>query len=137
VNSLAETATPKERIDRGDPPAAMNGLPMLSVARQGETLWSRSGGAETLTDVRQRAERVITRVCRLRIDVQVSSAHRRRVLAACWLGIGASYARHFYVGTTSLRALGHEHALGAAATFLWNDTAHLSHEGRRHQCNSE
>lgn len=83
-------------------------------------------GGETLADVRRRAERVVRRVRALGGDVLVfSSGHLLRVLAACWLGIGAAHGRHFYLDATGFGALGYEHSLAEASIHLWNDTSHL------------
>lgn len=93
-------------------------------------------GGETLADVGRRAERVVRRVRALGGDVLAfSSGHVLRVLATCWLGIGAAHARHFHLDTTGFGALGYEHTLDEATIHLWNDTSHL---GTRSEapCNS-
>jgi probable phosphoglycerate mutase len=83
-------------------------------------------GGENLADVAGRAEHVIRRVRAQGGDVLLfSSGHLLRVLAACWLGIGAGNARHFHLDTTGFGLLGYEHSLDEAAIHLWNDTSHL------------
>ena len=50
--------------------------------------------------------------------------HFFRVLAARWLGLAASDARHFWLGTAALCILGYEHTLDDPAILLWNDDRH-------------
>jgi broad specificity phosphatase PhoE len=83
-------------------------------------------GGETPGQVGARADRIVSRVRAVGVDVLVfSSGHLLRVLAARWLGLAPASARYFFLGTTGFGALGYEHALDQAAIHLWNDTSHL------------
>jgi broad specificity phosphatase PhoE len=65
---------------------------------------------ESPTDVGIRADRVISRICRVDGNVLVfSSGHILRVLIARWLGLGPSAGRYFKLGTAALSILGFDH----------------------------
>ena len=84
-------------------------------------------GGESPLDVERRAERVIERLRGMSGNTLIfSSGHFLRVLAACWLGLEVSAARHWILGTTSFSALGYEHDASEPVIRLWNDTAHLT-----------
>ena len=50
-----------------------------------------------------------------------SSAHFLRLLAARWLGLAVTAARHFLLGTASLSALTYEHDRSKPVVGLWNE----------------
>jgi len=65
---------------------------------------------ESPADVGIRADRVISRICRVDGNVLVfSSGHILRVLMARWLGLEPSGGRYFKLGTAALIILGYDH----------------------------
>jgi len=60
-----------------------------------------------------------------------SHGHQLRILAACYLGLPPSAARHLFLGTASLSVLGDEHEW--PAILLWNEQegsgAHVAETG--------
>ena len=65
---------------------------------------------ESPADVGIRADRVISRICRVDGNVLVfSSGHILRVLMARWLGLEPSGGRYFRLGTAALSILGFDH----------------------------
>lgn len=83
-------------------------------------------GGETLSDVADRANRVVTRI-RSTADVALvfSSGHFLRILAMRWLGLDAQAGRLLFLGPATLSALGYEHTLAKPVLRLWNDSGHL------------
>jgi broad specificity phosphatase PhoE len=82
-------------------------------------------GGESVEAVGARADRVVARLKEARGHVILfGHGHFFRVLAARWLGLPASDARHFVLGTAALSILGYEHALDDPAILLWNDDRH-------------
>ena len=72
-----------------------------------------------------RADRVVARLKEANGRVILfGHSHFFRVLAARWLGLPASDARHFVLGTAALSILGYEHTLDEPAILLWNDDRH-------------
>jgi probable phosphoglycerate mutase len=83
-------------------------------------------GGETLDQVAERADRVVASVRAVSGDVLVfSHSHFLRVLAARWLDLPGSYARHLVLSTASLSVVGYEHSLEEPAIRLWNDDRHV------------
>jgi probable phosphoglycerate mutase len=83
-------------------------------------------GGESVAEIGARAERVITRLRKIDADVLLfSSAHILRVLAGCWLGLGAAGGKNFVLTTATLSMLGYEHNRGEPAVRLWNDGKHV------------
>jgi probable phosphoglycerate mutase len=82
---------------------------------------------DTLESIRDRADRVITRIRAVDGNVLVfSSAHFLRSLAARWLGLEVSDGRYFLLSTASLSVIGYEHnRLEEPAVRLWNDDRHV------------
>jgi broad specificity phosphatase PhoE len=79
-------------------------------------------GGESVTDVGNRADRVIGRLRSLNGDVLLfSSGHFMRVFAARWLGLDASCGRLLLLSTTTLSILGYEHGNTDPVIRLWND----------------
>ena len=71
-----------------------------------------------------RADRV---VARLRAAGGRSSSSAMAIFSASWprwLGLPASDARHYRLGTASLSVLGYEHSLDEPTILLWNDDRH-------------
>jgi probable phosphoglycerate mutase len=82
---------------------------------------------EMPSQVGVRADRVISRVRRLRGDVLLfSSGHFLRVLAARWLGLDPGAGKFFLLGTASLSALSYEHKRAEPAIRFWDDTRHVN-----------
>ena len=130
-------------------------LPVVYLARHGETAWSLTGQHTGLTDLplTERGERnarrlggrlaglafakVFTsplkrafRTCELSGFgggvLVFSSGHFIRVLAARWLGLDPQApGRHFLLGTASLSAVGYEHDITRPVLRLWNDDRHV------------
>ena len=83
-------------------------------------------GGESPQQIGERADRVVQRIRSVAGDVLLfSSGHFIRVLAACWLGVGASGGRYFLLNPASLSALSYEHNLFRPAVRLWNDDRHV------------
>lgn len=84
-------------------------------------------GGESPAEVMARADRVVDRLRAAEGTVILfSSGHFLRVLAACWLGLGADAGRLLALSTTSLSAIGYEHDLNDPVIQFWNDTHHVS-----------
>jgi broad specificity phosphatase PhoE len=84
-----------------------------------------SPGGESVDAVGARADRVVARLKAAPDRVILfGHGHFFRVLAARWLGLAASDARHFWLGTAALCILGYEHTLDDPAILLWNDDRH-------------
>ena len=82
-------------------------------------------GGESVEEVGARADRVVARLKEANGRVILfGHSHFFRVLAARWLGLPASDARHFVLGTAALSVLGYEHTLDEPAILLWNDDRH-------------
>jgi probable phosphoglycerate mutase len=82
-------------------------------------------GGESLEAVGARADRVVARLKRIPGRVLLfGHGHFFRVLAARWLGLPPADARHFWLGTAALCALGYEHTLEEPVILLWNDDRH-------------
>ena len=83
-------------------------------------------GGESAEQVGLRADRVIGRIRAAGGNVLVfSHSHLLRILTARWLGLGASDARLFLLGTASISVLGYEHSLAEPAIRHWNDERHV------------
>src|SRR5438105_4172615 len=82
-------------------------LPVIYLARHGETAWSLTGQHTGLT------------------DLLFSSGHFLRMLAARWTGVEASSANVFMLSTASLSALGYENRRDQPVIRLWNETHYL------------
>ncbi len=63
-------------------------------------------------------------------------AHFFRVLAARWILLAASDARHFVLSTAALSILGYEHSPADPAILLWNDCRHTQVPGPAKLTNS-
>jgi probable phosphoglycerate mutase len=82
------------------------------LAQRPEWLIFRDGcpNGESPTDVRNRADRVISRIQKVDGDVLIfSSGHILRVLIARWLGLVPSRGAYFKLGTATLSVLGCDH----------------------------
>jgi probable phosphoglycerate mutase len=82
-------------------------------------------GGESVEAVSARADRVVARLKEASGHVILfGHGHFFRVLAARWLGLPAADARHFWLGTAALCALGYEHTRNEPVILLWNDDRH-------------
>lgn len=94
--------------------------------RPGWTIWS--GGVlngETIEQVADRADRVISRVQQLSGDVAVfAHGHFLRVLASRWIHQAPLLAQHLNLSTATISQVGWEHDWPSIT--LWNDGDHLS-----------
>ena len=77
---------------------------------------------ETLSDVSDRADRVIGRIQDCAGDALIFS-HQDflRILAVRWVRLPAIDAQHFVLTTASLSILGYDHGLDQPVIRLWND----------------
>jgi broad specificity phosphatase PhoE len=83
-------------------------------------------GGESPEQIAARADSVMARVRDVRANVLLfSSGHFLRVLAACWLSLGAAGGGKLFLSTASLSELGYENNLSAPVIRLWNDTSHV------------
>ena len=81
-------------------------------------------GGETLGQVAERADRVVSRLRSLSGDVAVfAHGHLLRVLAARWIDRPPSLAQSFNLSTATISTLSWEHEWPSIT--LWNDAAHL------------
>ena len=81
-------------------------------------------GGETLTEIGNRADRVVHRVRAVDGFVLLfSSGHFLRVLAARWIGENAAAGRHFALGTGALCAVGYDHDRSEPVIRLWNQVS--------------
>ena len=84
-------------------------------------------GGESLSQVSDRADRVVHRIRSIQGDVLVfSSGHFLRVLAARWLGLHANFAQYLLLSTASFSVLGYEHSASEPVIRLWNETEHVT-----------
>jgi probable phosphoglycerate mutase len=81
---------------------------------------------ENAAMVGARADRVIARARAVNGDVIIfSSSHFLRVLAARWIELDPSGARHFVLSTAAVSIFGYEHSkLTEPVIQLWNDAKH-------------
>jgi hypothetical protein len=86
-------------------------LPVVYLARHGDTAWSLSGQHTGRTD--------------LPLTEGGERNPGARLLAARWLGLESAGGRYLLLGTGALCVLGYEHDLGDPGIRLWNDTRHL------------
>jgi broad specificity phosphatase PhoE len=84
-------------------------------------------GGESPQQIGERANRMVDRIRSITSgDILLfSSGHFIRVLAACWLGVGANGGRFFLLSPASLSALSYEHDLTRPAVRLWDDDRHV------------
>jgi len=83
-------------------------------------------GGESPDAVGVRADRVIAglRPSAHERILLFGHSHFFRVLAARWIELAASDARHFVLSTAALSILGYEHSPADPAIVLWNDDRH-------------
>jgi probable phosphoglycerate mutase len=89
-------------------------------------------GGESPEQVAARADSILGRLLPLKSDALLfSSAHFLRVLAACWLGLGAAGGKYLLLSTASVSVLGYEADLSEPVIQLWNDDRHVKASNRR------
>jgi broad specificity phosphatase PhoE len=77
-------------------------------------------GGETAAAVAERSRPLLHRLdAEGRPTVLFGHGHALRILAACYLGLPPEAARHLFLGTASVSALGREHTW--PAILLWNE----------------
>jgi probable phosphoglycerate mutase len=94
----------------------------IRLERPGWELW-RDGvpSGETVDQVAERAQRVITRASEAGGDVALfAHGHLLRILTACWLSLAPDAGRLFSLGTASISMLGYERENRVIS--LWNLT---------------
>ena len=83
-------------------------------------------GGESPEQIGERATRVVEKIRSVGGNVLLfSSGHFMRVLAGCWLGLGANGGRYFILNPASLSALSYEHKFTRPTIQLWNDDRHV------------
>jgi broad specificity phosphatase PhoE len=75
-------------------------------------------GGETPAEVAERARKLLDELADGR-TILFGHGHHLRILAACYLGLPPAAARHLFLGTASVSALGQEH--GWPTILLWNE----------------
>jgi phosphohistidine phosphatase SixA len=109
-------------------------LPIVYLARHGETPWTITGQHTGLTDLplTERGERNARRLGeRLKglTFAKVFTSPLQRARRTCELaGFGAvpsAPGKHFMLTTASLSAVGYEHNLSRPVIRLWNDDHHI------------
>jgi broad specificity phosphatase PhoE len=100
-------------------------LPVLYLARHGETAWTLS--RQHTGQVSERAQRVVGRARAVAGNVLAfTSGHFMRVLATRWLGLEPTVnGKLFMLSTASLSALGYEHDVSRPVIRLWSETRHV------------
>lgn len=98
----------------------------LAEIRQERPEWDlfRDGcpGGESVLQITERADRVVTRLRALEGNVLLfSSGHVLRVLAARWVGALAALGRSLLLDPTALCVLDHDHNHTERVIRLWND----------------
>ncbi|HKE99465.1 MAG TPA: histidine phosphatase family protein [Actinomycetes bacterium] len=76
-------------------------------------------GGETATGVAARARRFLDELAGAGRVLLFGHGHHLRILAACHLGLPPDAARHLFLGTASVSALGREHDW--PTILLWNE----------------
>ena len=89
-------------------------------------------GGETPSQISTRADRLIAKVRTMEGNIALfSHGHFGRVLAARWIGLPASEARHFTLGTASLSVFDYEHDHADSPVIaLWNASSKYVLAGR-------
>jgi probable phosphoglycerate mutase len=83
-------------------------------------------GGESADEMANRVNRVIERVRAIDGDVLLfSHGHLLHIFAACWLDLGLSAGRCFYLSTAALSILGYHHDRDDPVIRLWNDCSHI------------
>ena len=161
--SMRLTAAQHTRLPQA---AATERLPVVCLARHGQTAWTishqhtgvegrttaeihaerpswqlfRDGcpGGESPEEVATRAGRVIRRVQAIGGDVLLfSSGHFLRMFAARWLGLDPGAGRHFVLGTASLSEMGDERDRSEPVIWLWGEMHHERRGDKQHARNRE
>jgi len=85
-------------------------------------------GGESVQQVADRADRVVSRLRAVKGDVLVfTSGHFIRALAGRWLGIeGFGLGRYFMLTTASLSEVGYKRNLSQPVIRVWNDDRHVT-----------
>jgi broad specificity phosphatase PhoE len=79
-------------------------------------------GGESVSQISERVDRVVSRVRALQGNVLIfSSGHVLRVLAARWIGSPAALGRQLVLDPTSISVLGYDHHGLDSVIRLWND----------------
>jgi len=98
-------------------------LPIVYLARHGETAWTLSGQHTGVTDLlltaRGEAE-----------AVRLGERLEGLTFAARWLGFQPGAGRYFLLGTASLSAMGYEHDRSEPVIRLWDES--LKNARRKH-----
>jgi broad specificity phosphatase PhoE len=118
-----ETDERLTEVDYGE----YEGLTTVEIRRQRPSwvLWQDgSPGGETMDEAGRRADDLLASLAPEEGEgdlVLVGHGHFLRLLAARYLDLSPSQARHLALGTASISVLGHEHEW--RALLLWNDRA--------------
>ena len=103
-------------------------LPVVYLARHGETAWSLSGQHTGLTDLpltergERNARRLGDRLKGLTFAKVFTSPLQRARRTGELAGFGAAAGRFFLLSTASLSALGYKHDASQPVIRLWDDT---------------
>jgi probable phosphoglycerate mutase len=102
--------------------------PEIHALMPGWNIFEHGGpGGESPADVRDRADRVLSKLRNADGDVLLfSSGHFLRSLAARWLGVEVTFGRYLGLDPASLSILGYEHGPDDPVIRLWNDVDHLA-----------
>jgi broad specificity phosphatase PhoE len=107
--------------------SAADALPLIVLARHGQTAWSLSGQHTDLTDLpltptgEANARWLAPRLQGLGFE-RVLCSPLQRARHTCEL---AGYGARFMLDTASVSALGYEHSRQQPVIRLWNDTRHV------------
>lgn len=84
----------------------------------------RAPNGESLDQMKERADRIISKVLKLEGNVAIlSSGHFSRVIGARWINQDVSFGKHLYLSTGAKSILGFEH--GNQVLMRWNDTSFI------------
>ena len=93
-------------------------LPVISIARHGETPWTISAQHTGLTDLLLTAQG--------ETNARGLRRHFIRVLALRWIGLEPPvHCNSFLLSTASLSAVGYDQDVSRPVICLWNDTHHV------------
>jgi broad specificity phosphatase PhoE len=109
-------------------------LPVVYLARHGETAWTISRRHTSFTDLPLTAQgevepvRLGERLEGLAFAAVITSPFLR-VFAARWLGFEPGAGKYFVLGTASLSAVGYEHDRSEPVIRFWDETPHERRSG--------
>src|SRR5205809_435249 len=100
----------------------MSDLPVVYLARHGETAWTISRQHTGVTDLPLTAQGEAE-------ALRLGERLERLTFAARWLGLQPGAGRYFVLGTASLSAVGYEHDRSEPVIRFWDETPQEGRSG--------